>query len=392
MADNGIEEISSTIEMEVEAEPSAEIEMEMEVHMGGASSEYNAEAWAVGERGGVPVSETDQTYHNNAKYYATETSASAEEVAKVTAMTVSASGLAAGAAPTAQISEVSGHKHITFGIPKGEGIASIVLNSDYTLTITYTDGTSITTDSIHGTEAGIYAIDATIPVSAWTGSGPYTAVVTDSAIKASMKVIEWDITNETLANPLMLGETEPTVTAGTITITTTVKPTASWSVHFDLGVDRSFDLPGISRVESSVAIVSDGNTHPAIPAGSYVIINNHDTLADGMYVSGSAAIAADETLSTDNVTACPSGGLNSVRLKYVDVRITNNGGAFGDGGRYIASYKPSLPNFLFAILLTVEGTYANQQNVFYVSADGNRFYGIKESRIPNIIVRYFYTD
>ena len=30
----------------------------------------NAEAWAVGERGGVPVPSTDPTYQNNAKYYA----------------------------------------------------------------------------------------------------------------------------------------------------------------------------------------------------------------------------------------------------------------------------------------------------------------------------------
>lgn len=30
----------------------------------------NAEAWAVGQRGGVDVPSTDETYHNNAKYYA----------------------------------------------------------------------------------------------------------------------------------------------------------------------------------------------------------------------------------------------------------------------------------------------------------------------------------
>lgn len=35
-----------------------------------ASSESNAEAWAVGERGGEPVSESDPTYENNAKYWA----------------------------------------------------------------------------------------------------------------------------------------------------------------------------------------------------------------------------------------------------------------------------------------------------------------------------------
>lgn len=33
-------------------------------------NEYDAEAWAVGERNGVPVSSDDPTYHNNSKYYA----------------------------------------------------------------------------------------------------------------------------------------------------------------------------------------------------------------------------------------------------------------------------------------------------------------------------------
>ena len=40
--------------------------------------------------------------------------------AKINNMTVAASGLSAGAAPTVTISEVNGHKHIAFGIPKGD--------------------------------------------------------------------------------------------------------------------------------------------------------------------------------------------------------------------------------------------------------------------------------
>lgn len=35
-----------------------------------AESESNAEAWAVGERGGEPVADTDPTYLNNARHYA----------------------------------------------------------------------------------------------------------------------------------------------------------------------------------------------------------------------------------------------------------------------------------------------------------------------------------
>ena len=60
----------------IEATPT--IEVSASVEMGGASSESNAEAWAVGERHGVPVNSTDQTYHNNSKYYAEQAAESAE--------------------------------------------------------------------------------------------------------------------------------------------------------------------------------------------------------------------------------------------------------------------------------------------------------------------------
>ena len=43
-----------------------------------------AEAWAVGQRGGVDVESTDPTYHNNAKYYAESISGVTEQVAQNT--------------------------------------------------------------------------------------------------------------------------------------------------------------------------------------------------------------------------------------------------------------------------------------------------------------------
>ncbi len=46
------------------------VNIQMQVSATDEASAAKAEAWAVGERGGVPVSSTDQTYHNNAKYYA----------------------------------------------------------------------------------------------------------------------------------------------------------------------------------------------------------------------------------------------------------------------------------------------------------------------------------
>lgn len=42
---------------------------------------YDSEAWAVGTRGGVDVPSTDQTYHNNSKYWAEENAGLADDVA-----------------------------------------------------------------------------------------------------------------------------------------------------------------------------------------------------------------------------------------------------------------------------------------------------------------------
>lgn len=95
--------------IDVEVNPT--IEMEMEVDMGSAPSESNAEAWAVGERKGVPVNETDQTYHNNSKYYAQQVGAIIEEaaaeavaeaVAEGTARAVEAETNATGSASDAE--------------------------------------------------------------------------------------------------------------------------------------------------------------------------------------------------------------------------------------------------------------------------------------------------
>lgn len=45
------------------------IEQAIEAAQDAEESSEDAEAWAVGERGGVPVGPTDETYHNNAKYW-----------------------------------------------------------------------------------------------------------------------------------------------------------------------------------------------------------------------------------------------------------------------------------------------------------------------------------
>lgn len=57
-----------------------------------------AEAWAVGTRAGVPVEESDETYHNNSKYYA-------EQAADSASAASDSAGLASGSAGAAKDSE-----------------------------------------------------------------------------------------------------------------------------------------------------------------------------------------------------------------------------------------------------------------------------------------------
>ena len=54
----------------------------MDVQTGGQGSASNAEAWAVGERHGVPVSSGDPTYQNSSKFWAQQAASSAGDATK----------------------------------------------------------------------------------------------------------------------------------------------------------------------------------------------------------------------------------------------------------------------------------------------------------------------
>lgn len=116
----------------------------------------DAEAWAVGKRGGVDVPSTDATYHNNSKYYSQQAQGAAEdaEAAKdaVEDMGVAATALTPGATPTVtKTVDATGAVTLTFGMvpgATGNGIQSLVKTGTSglvdTYTVTFTDGTSAT--------------------------------------------------------------------------------------------------------------------------------------------------------------------------------------------------------------------------------------------------------
>ena len=93
-------------------------------------------------------------YKDQAKGYADEAEADAQEIRN---MSATATTLPAGSSATASYSDGV----LTLGIPKGDtgatgatgnGIASAVLNADYTLTLNFTNGTHYTTPPIRGAQ------------------------------------------------------------------------------------------------------------------------------------------------------------------------------------------------------------------------------------------------
>ena len=67
----------------------------------------------------------------------------------------------------------------------------------------------------------------------------------------------------------------------------------------------------LNGLADAIAIVAKNNTHAAIMEGQYVYVHGHGSLAEGLYTAKSN-IAANATLSTSNLQADGSGGLNAL--------------------------------------------------------------------------------
>ena len=91
----------------------------------------------------------------------------------------------------------------------------------------------------------------------------------------------------------------------------------------------------LNAVTDGLAIIANGNTHAAIAKDQAVFVKNHSSLANGLYWA-TAAISANGALSTSNLTADTSGGLNKLHddittlnsksIKIGTVTATTNAG------------------------------------------------------------------
>lgn len=121
---------------------------------------------------------------------------------------------------------------------------------------------------------GSYRLDATIPVSAWIGDGPYVATVSNQYITANMDGTETWLDDETA----MLGDTTFTTSNGLLTISTTVKPTAEWSLHVALAVNGADVLADISNIREDVDDNTEAITDLSTNKAYQISIANADAI------------------------------------------------------------------------------------------------------------------
>ena len=132
-----------------------------------AQKALDAEAWAVGQRGGEDVPETDETYHNSAKYHSQQAGDSASAAAQ---SADDASGSAGAASDSADAAELSANQAAAFvGAPLTASTAAGMI--DRTKVYVYV-----------GSETGYTAGDWYYwNGSAWADGGVYNSIADDIA-------------------------------------------------------------------------------------------------------------------------------------------------------------------------------------------------------------------
>lgn len=108
----------------------------------------------------------------------------------------------------------------------------------------------------------------------------------------------------------------------------------------------------VGAIEDGIAIVANGDSHVAITAGQFVYVrNNTHNLAEGLYVA-SANVSANASITSSNMTADASGGLNALNAKFpTKVDKTN----MTDGESYTYTSQSEMESGLVSLATTVMG-------------------------------------
>ena len=294
---------------------------------------YSAEAVQVNEKIKLTGSETSELTPSQFEQFVAVVIA---EVEKVTGMTAVAETLPAGSPATARYEDGKFYIGIPQGIQgeTGNGIASVVLNSDYTLTLRFTDGTSYTTASIRGEKGEKGDTGERGPIGPQGETGPQ-GIQGEQGPKGD--------TGETGATPnLTIGTVE--TLAPTEDATASITGTSENPV-LNLGLPKG-DTGEVSLEELDTATIIQTNTdnEPYISrAVSGVGTRQYDTLVGGTVNWNQLAKELDSTnwaREANTVTVTFSEGVATVSGP-ANYGINQIGGQFSVSAshKYLLSYQ-----------------------------------------------------
>lgn len=159
---------------------------------------------------------------------------------------------------------------------------------------------------------------------------------------------------------------------------------AIFGAHND-SVEASDDH--LDAIQDGLAIVANGDTHPAVASGQYVYVRNHDTLAEGLY-KAAAAIAEDALLNTSNLVADGAGGLNDLKsgLDTLNSNMAYKYLPYVSGGTLFSVIKTNYFNGdTCGVFLALNCTDAPESNKTYVirytTVNGTQSFTVEASEL-----------
>lgn len=287
-----------------------------------------------------------------------------EAAEKIDNMTVAATGLAYDANPTATISEVSGHKHIAFGIPAGTP-ATIKTQTDY-----YQNSSSGTV----------------IPSGEWSTTQPTTPQ--GSFLWVKHHVVWYDDTETDVysvsrqgvdgsgsVSSILLGSNQLSPDAsGQITLPIDNAPTAnSGNLVLSGALQSQFSavngligtVPSGTDLQSEVTALNNKITSRAFNVyasinGSGTVVNRLETGWDTLWTNAKTATGTDSgIIALSGTIDFPANGNNAALGTYYyhgDINLSNKAGII-----YLNQYHNDAP--FYVVLRHPDGTYNDDQMI-----------------------------
>ena len=200
-----------------------------------------------------------------------------------------------------------------------------------------------------------------IAVSDWVGDGPFTytypATGQDADIKVGMVVLEDTLSDEYA----QLGINTYTVQNGRLTIATTVKPTANWTLDVVLGMDGSSILDDVGDLQNKVGTstltttaqnlsdavneLNDELSEQSQQIGDLTLLDvTANNLVDAVNTVYSDLFVSPESLADNNVSC--SGyimRIGNITIIHFDVlSVSLSGGGFVTVGTLPTKYRPKI--------------------------------------------------